>query len=84
MSADPDTVDDRSHDYDMAVQPHDSHITITLSRESAEALHRYYPAEDRPHEIELDAALGTALGAQHEYDNSPELQALLRRAALGE
>ena len=38
-----------------------STVTITLSRESAEALHRYYPAEDRPHEIELDAALGTAL-----------------------
>jgi len=59
-----------------------STVTITISRESAEALHRYYPAEDRPHELELDAALGTALGAQHEYDNSPELQALLRRAAL--
>ncbi len=37
-------------------------VTITLSRESAEALHRYYPAEDRPHELELDAALRAALG----------------------
>jgi len=37
-------------------------VTITISRESAEALHRYYPAEDRPHEIELDAALQAALG----------------------
>ena len=62
VSADPDTVDERSHDYDMTVQPHDSYISITLSRESAEALHRYYPAEDRPHEIELDAALRAALG----------------------
>jgi hypothetical protein len=37
-------------------------VTITLSRESAEALHRYYPAEDRPHELELDAALRAVLG----------------------
>jgi len=39
-----------------------STVTITISRESAEALHRYYPAEDRPHELELDAALQAALG----------------------
>ena len=36
-------------------------VTITLSLESAEALYRYYPAEDRPHEMELEAALSVAL-----------------------
>jgi len=57
-------IDVQPHDRSIDVQPHDSHISITLSRESAEALHRYYPAEDRPHEIELDAALRAALEAE--------------------
>lgn len=36
-------------------------VTITISRETAEELHRYYWAEDKPHEQELAAALQAAL-----------------------
>ena len=60
-------------------------VTVTISREDAEILiagprqegQRFRDASNR----ELDA-IRAALEAQHEYDNSPELQALLRQAAL--
>lgn len=64
----------------------DQPVTITISREDAE--HYAKPGlileELQPYLIRLNAACQEAIDAQDEYDNSPELQTLLRRAASKE
>ena len=59
-------------------------VTITISREDAEHLAKpgLILEELQPYLIRLNATCREALEAQDEYDNSPDLQALLQRAAL--
>ena len=56
-------------------------VTITISREDAEAFQDPDGNWVNGSTERLAASCRAALEAQHEYDNSPELQALLRRAA---
>ena len=55
-------------------------VTIALSLGDAEALEFGYVTQKV--QDACKAVIEAALEAQHEYDNSPELQALLRKAAL--
>ena len=55
-------------------------ITITISREDAEAWQA--EAYNEPVLARMVAICSAALEAQHEYDNSLDLQVLLRKAAL--
>ena len=58
-------------------------ITITLSREDAEAMADFFTDPSGRFLLgRVALACQVALEAQHEYDNSTELQALLRQAAL--
>ena len=58
-------------------------ITITISREDAEAMADFFTDPNERFLLgRVALACQAALEAQHEYDNSTELQALLRQAAL--
>ena len=58
-------------------------ITITISREDAEAMADFFTDPNERFLLgRVALACQAALEAQHEYDNSLDLQVLLRKAAL--
>ena len=81
--------DSKTHDFGSDAASNDykrnDTVTLTISREDAESWANHVMGLPEPTAgagWRIADACRAALEAQHEYDNSPELQALLRRTAL--